>query len=448
MIGIGGIGMSGIAEILLRLGFHVSGSDSIDSSITKHLEKLGAHIQIGQKSENIRNQDVVVYSSAIKPDNPEYARAKKLGIKLIRRAEFLGMLLSVWTNRIGVAGTHGKTTTSSMVASVLQATDCDPSLFIGGIIKDLKTNAKMGQKDYVVFEADEYDRTFLALPPTIAIITNVETDHLDIYSDLDDMKRTFTKYANSVPENGIVLLCHDDKHARHLIPYIDRPFVTYGTHAGADYRIEKIEKGEKTAFTISYCGRSLGRFHISQIGLHMILNACAALVTAHLLCGDMKSASRGIEKFSGVERRFECRHKSNDILFYDDYAHHPTEIRATLTAVKEHFPKKRLIAIFQPHLYSRTRDFLDDFADSLQSADIVFITGIYPAREKPIPGISGKLIADKMKKDGYKKISFVEDKNDLLLFVTPLLKSGDIVMSIGAGNIWKTLDKIHGEYTA
>lgn len=448
MIGIGGIGMSGIADVLLRLNFKVSGSDSVKSSITDHLKDLGAEIYIGHNADNIQNSDVVVYSSAIKPDNPEYARAKRLNIKLIRRAEFLGMLLSVWSIRIGVAGTHGKTTTSSMLSSVLDASGSQPSLFIGGIIKGLNTNARLGSEDYVIFEADEYDRTFLALPPTHAIITNVEADHLDIYSDLQDMKNTFIRYANSVPEDGKVIICYDDENARSLIPYIDRLYVTYGTDPRSDFYIHDIEIKENTEFSISYKGQSIGHFQITQLGLHMILNAAAALVTAYLLFQDMSAAAKGISTFAGVERRFELRHEHGEIKFYDDYAHHPTEIRATLEAVKAHFPDQRLIAVFQPHLFSRTRDFLDDFAKSLTLADIVFVTSIYPAREKPIKGVHAESIVDIMKKTGFNNVTFVKDKNDLPLFINPLIHKNDIIMSIGAGDIWMTLDKIYKEFIA
>ena len=445
MIGIGGIGMSGIADVLIRLGFIVSGSDSTESSITRHLQSIGAKVSIGHHRDHVGHPDVVVYSSAIKEDNPEYRHAKSLGIKRIRRAEFLGMLLSVWPIRIGVAGTHGKTSTSSIIASALDACGSHPSMFIGGIIKDLKTNARMDSKTYVIFEADEYDRTFLALPPTLAIITNVDADHLDIYKDLDDMKATFLKYANSVPENGSVILCYDDENARSLLPLIDRPYVTYGTHNDADFIISDISYGMGSHFTLSFNNTEIGRYTITQVGLHNVLNATAALVTAYLLHLDMKSAGQGIKSFSGVERRFELRHQKDNILFYDDYAHHPTEINATLKAVRTLFPERRLIAIFQPHLYSRTKDFAEGFASSLQAADKVFIADIYPAREKPIWGVNSKMIVKMMQDSGYKEAYYTGKLKDTPKMVLPEIQANDIVMTIGAGDIWQVNDTLFEE---
>jgi UDP-N-acetylmuramate--alanine ligase len=446
MIGIGGIGMSGIADVLIRLGFIVSGSDTTESSITRHLRSIGARVDIGHHRDHVKHPDVVVYSSAIKEDNPEYRHAKSLGIKRIRRAEFLGMLLSVWPIRIGVAGTHGKTSTSSIIASALDACGSHPSMFIGGIIKDLNTNARMDSKTYVIFEADEFDRTFLALPPTLAVITNVDADHLDIYKDLQDMKDTFIKYANSVPENGSVILCYDDENARSLLPHIDRPYVTYGTNENADFRISDIKYGNGSHFVLSFNNSRIGTFSIAQVGLHNVLNATAALVTAYLLHLDMKSAGMGVKAFSGVERRFELRHQKNSVLFYDDYAHHPTEINATLNAVRTLFPERRLVAIFQPHLYSRTRDFADGFASSLQKADKVFIADIYPAREKPIRGINSNMIVKMMKDAGFQDVQYAGKLKDVPGKVLPEIKKNDIVMTIGAGDIWQVADMIYEDY--
>jgi UDP-N-acetylmuramate--alanine ligase len=445
MIGIGGIGMSGIADVLIRLGFKVSGSDSTESSITKHLSALGATINIGHHRDHVKTPDVVVYSSAIKDDNPEYRYAKNMGIKLIRRAEFLGMLLSVWPIRIGVAGTHGKTSTSSIIASALDACGSHPSMFIGGIIKNLKTNARMDSKTYVIFEADEYDRTFLALPPTLAVITNVDADHLDIYKDLEDMKNTFLAYANSIPENGSVILCHDDKEALSLLPLIDRPYVTYGTHEEADFRISDIRFENGSHFVLNYKNEKIGDYSIAQVGQHNVLNASAALVTAYLLHLNMRDAGTGIKAFAGVERRFELRHEHKDILFYDDYAHHPTEITATLTAIRELHPDRRVIGIFQPHLFSRTRDFAEGFARSLQLADMVFIADIYPAREKPIRGVNSKMIIKLMTEQGFKKVQYAGKLTDVAKLVIPEIRDNDIVMTIGAGDIWQVSDAIYEE---
>ncbi|MFA6618922.1 MAG: UDP-N-acetylmuramate--L-alanine ligase [Candidatus Neomarinimicrobiota bacterium] len=442
MIGIGGIGMSGIADVLLRLGFSVSGSDSCKSKITEHLLDLGAKINIGHSRDNLKNPDVVVYSSAIKEDNPEYKNAKHLGIKLVRRAEFLGMLLSVWPIRIGVAGSHGKTSTSSIIASTLDACGSHPSMFIGGIIKNLNTNARMDSKTCVIFEADEFDRTFLALPPTLAVITNVDADHLDIYKDLEDMKETFIKYANSIPENGSIILCYDDIGARSILPMLDRPVVTYGTHENADFVISNIKYINGSSFTLSYLGDKIGDYEMSQVGEHNVLNATAALVTAYLLRLDMTQAGKGLIDFAGVERRFELRNTLNNIPIYDDYAHHPTEINATLTALRDIHPGRRVVAIFQPHLFSRTRDFLDGFARSLQKADKVFITDIYPSREKPIAKINSKVIVDLMKKQGFKNAIYTGKLSNTAQKVLVELKKDDVLITIGAGDIWKVNDSL------
>ncbi|MCK4812973.1 MAG: UDP-N-acetylmuramate--L-alanine ligase [Candidatus Marinimicrobia bacterium] len=448
MIGVGGIGMSGIAEVLIHLGFSVTGSDTLESSITEHLQSLGVHIYTDHHRNHVQSQDVVVYSSAIKPDNPEYKQAERLGIKLIRRAEFLGMLLSIWPIRIGVAGTHGKTSTASIIAAALDACGSRPSLFIGGILKDLKTNARMDSKTHVIFEADEYDRTFLALPPTLAIITNVDADHLDIYRDIEDMKKAFLEYANSVPENGSVILCCDDPEARSLLPYIDRPWVAYGTNRHADFHIEKISYNNGSDFTLRYQNKSIGRFHIQQVGLHNVLNATAALVTAYLLHLNISDAGKGIHAFSGVERRFELRHQCDDVLFYDDYAHHPTEITATLKAARIRYENRRIIAIFQPHLYTRTRDFAEGFAQALEIADKVYIVDIYPAREKPIKGVSSTMIVDMMKENSNMPVFYIKKMSDVAKTLIPEILDGDIILTLGAGDIWEVSDALYKEYHA
>ncbi|MCD6337477.1 MAG: UDP-N-acetylmuramate--L-alanine ligase [Candidatus Marinimicrobia bacterium] len=446
MIGIGGIGMSGIADVLIHLDFIVSGSDTTETGITKHLRSLGAKIDIGHHRDHLHSPDIVVYSSAIKEDNPEYRQAKHLGIKRIRRAEFLGMLLSVWPIRIGVAGTHGKTSTSSIITAALDACGSHPSMFIGGIIKDLKTNARMDSKTYVIFEADEYDRTFLALPPTLAVITNVDADHLDIYKDLQDMKDTFLAYANSIPENGSVILCYDDDNARSLLPLIDRPYVTYGTHKNADFQISDISYKNGSHFTLNYKNDKIGLYTITQIGLHNVLNATAALVTAYLLHLNMKDAGKGLKAFAGVERRFELRHQVNDVLFYDDYAHHPTEINATLTALRIIHPKRRITAIFQPHLFSRTKDFAEGFASSLQKADRIYIADIYPAREKPIREVNSNMIVKLIKDQGMKEVYYTGNLKDTTKMILSVIKDDDIIITIGAGDIWQVSDEIYKEY--
>ncbi|MDZ7821975.1 MAG: FtsQ-type POTRA domain-containing protein [Candidatus Marinimicrobia bacterium] len=291
----------------------------------------------------------------------------------------------------------------------------------------------MDSKSYVVFEADEYDRTFLALPPTIAVITNIDTDHLDIYSDIHDMKTAFLEYANSVPENGAVILCYDDPEAQNILPYIDRSCVTYGTSYYADFRIGDIHYGDQSNFSLDYQHEKIGDFEVSQVGKHHILNATAALTTAYLLHLNINDAGKGLENFAGVERRSELRYDDKHILFYDDYAHHPTEISATLEALRTRYPDRRILALFQPHLYSRTRDFASGFAEALQQADVVYLVDIYPAREKPIAGISSALITDLMKNSGFREVHLVNNMNDVPAKLVPALKTGDIVITLGAG---------------
>ena len=304
----------------------------------------------------------------------------------------------------------------------------------------------MDSKTYVIFEADEYDRTFLALPPTLAVITNVDADHLDIYKDLQDMKDTFLAYSNSIPENGSVILCYDDDNARSLLPLIDRPYVTYGTHKNADFQISDISYKNGSHFTLNYKNDKIGLYTITQIGLHNVLNATAALVTAYLLHLNMKDAGKGLKAFAGVERRFELRHQVNDVLFYDDYAHHPTEINATLTALRIIHPKRRITAIFQPHLFSRTKDFAEGFASSLQKADRIYIADIYPAREKPVRGVNSNMIVKLIKDQGMKEVYYTGNLKDTTKMILPVIKDNDIIITIGAGDIWQVSDEIYKEY--
>ena len=447
MIGIGGIGMSAIAKILQQLGYSVSGSDAKESDNTKQLIKLGVKIFIGHSAKNIKDQDIIVYSSAVTKANPEMIEAENQGIQIIRRAEFLGKLLKLWPYSIGISGTHGKTTTSSIMSIIFMESNYDPTFIIGGILKNVNTNSILGKGKYIIYEADEYDRTFLALPPTYSIITNIEMDHSDIYSGIEDMKNTFVKYANSTSKEGFVVLCIDDKNIQKIIPQIKRKTVSYGFNKNADYRIQ-LAKIQETGsiFNIFYKNELLETFTLNALGNHNIKNATATIALSHQLQIPIDKIKNGLIKYEGVQRRFEIKHKINNIIFVDDYAHHPSEIKATLESARLSFPNKRIIAIFQPHLYSRTQDFYEEFGKSLLIADIIIVTDIYPAREKPIKGVTSELIANVIKKAGHKNFLLIPQKNELENKIVSILKKNDIVISLGAGDINISLENIYNKY--
>lgn len=442
-VGIGGIGMSGIAEILLAEGFTVTGSDLAKSDVTTRLEDLGAKIVLGHQPENVAGAEVVVYSSAVKPDeNPETLEAMRLKIPLIRRAE---MLAEVTRMRYGVAvaGTHGKTTTTSMIGLVLIEGDVDPTVIVGGKLADLGgTNARRGDGEWTVVEADEYDRSFLSLLPTIAVVTNLETEHLDIYSGLDDLKRSFVEFANKVPFYGFVALCLDEPALVDIMPKLTRRVVSYGTSSQCDVRASDIRYSEGSSrFIVSQRGDELGEIRLNVPGLHNVKNALAAVTVGLAMNLKFKTIARALKKFSGVYRRFEVKGEEKGVLVVDDYAHHPTEVKATLEGVKRGWDR-RVVAIFQPHTYSRTRDFHTDFGKSFLNADVVIITDIYPAREQPIQGVTGELVARSAADFGHRDVIYVENKDDVPDRVAEVVRSGDIVLTMGAGDIWKAGEKI------
>ncbi|MFH1943036.1 MAG: UDP-N-acetylmuramate--L-alanine ligase, partial [bacterium] len=392
-VGIGGIGMSGIAEVLLNLGFTVTGSDRQLSSLTKRLESLGAVIYQGHSGEQVMGSDVVVISSAVGQDNAEVKTALALKIPVIRRAEMLGELMRM-KQGVAVAGTHGKTTTTSMVGLVLQEGGFDPTLIVGGKLRCLKSNARLGEGNYLVAEADEFDRSFLQLTPTMAVITNIESEHLDCYKDLDEIKATFVTFANKVPFYGAVVLCLDEESLQEIMPRLHRRIITYGMNPQADVRgIDPSFHKLKSDFTAMCRDEVLGRIVLQIPGLHNVKNALAAVAVGLEMEIPFEKIKKALEEFSGVHRRFEIKADRDGILIVDDYAHHPTEIKASLKGARDGWDC-RVVAVFQPHLYSRTRDFYRDFGQSFFNADILIVTDIYPAREKPIPGVTGELVAD------------------------------------------------------
>ena len=441
-IGIGGIGMSGIAEILLSMGHRVTGSDRQKTDITAYLEKKGAIVYEGHHQKHVGYVDFIVYSSAVSVENPEMQEAARRGIPLIRRADMLGQLMNRYYG-IGVAGTHGKTTTTSMLGDILIAAKKDPTLIIGGRIKSLMTNARLGKGQILLAEADEYDRSFLALNPRLSIMTSLESDHLDIYDGLEDIKQTFVQFAHRLPFDGVLFINKDDKNLMEILPLIKRTVITFGLGNEVVIQAKNLRFDQmKSSFEVWREGNLKGEITLQVPGRHNVYNALAALSVALQLDIEFSAICQALERFNGVERRFDIKVQKNDIMIVDDYAHHPTEVEATLRAVKSAWPRHRLIAVFQPHLYSRTRDFYKEFARSLQIADLPVVTGIYPAREEPIEGISGKMITDVLLELGKTNALYIEDKYDLSDRLWDILKKGDIVLTLGAGNIVEVAEQL------
>lgn len=428
--------MSGIAEILINLGYEVSGSDLKASEQTKRLESLGAKVCIGHFASNIRDYNVVVTSSAIDLSNPEIIEAKKRKIPIIHRSEMLAELVRL-KHGIGIAGTHGKTTTSSMLASVLNDGGLNPTAIIGGKVFNFESNARIGQGQYIVFEADESDGSFLKLLPSIAIVTNIDADHLDHYKYFEGLKEAFLTYINNIPFYGYSVLCTDDSVIREILPKVDRPYYTYGFNEDADFYANNIrmENGH-TCFTCNYKKKELGEFTLAQLGNHNVLNSLSVIAVALELGLSYESIRNGLANFRGVGRRLERIGEKNGILVMDDYGHHPTEIRATLSALKN--LGRRIVVVFQPHRYSRTELLWDDFGQSFANANEIFLTEIYPAGEKPIEGVSADLICQALKKHENREARLISKFEDIPSEVIPVLKEGDIVLTLGAGDIYKS----------
>jgi len=445
-VGIGGIGMSGIAEILLSRGFEVSGSDKSLSEITRRLSDLGMKIYEGHSAENLKDADVLVYSSAVMIDNPEVQAAMKRKIPIIKRSEMLAECMRMQYG-IGIAGTHGKTTTTSMVGLTLTEGKLDPTIIVGGKLSGLGgTNARLGNGEFIVVEADEFDRTFLKLTPTIAAITTLESEHLDTYKDLDDIKSAFIEFANKVPFYGFVVLCLDEPALQDIIPQINKKIITYGLTVQADLRATDIEfKNFTSSFTVKYYGEELGRLTLKIPGVHNVKNSLVAVSIAKELGVAFSIIKTALESFTGVYRRFEVKY-NKEIMVVDDYAHHPTETTATLAGIRAGWDR-RLVAVFQPHLYSRTRDFYQEFGRSFLNSDVFICTDIYPAREEPIEGVTGKLVTDAALGFGHKNVLYVQNKNEVPQILNDIKKEGDIIVTMGAGDIWKFGEKFVQKFT-
>ncbi len=442
-VGIGGIGMSGIAEVLLNLGFTVSGSDLTRSPITERLAKLGARIRIGHDPRNVLRSDVVVISSAIGAGNAEVVAARERGVPVIPRAAMLGELMRIRTG-IAIAGAHGKTTTTSLAGAVFQEAGLDPTIIVGGRVKSLRTNARLGRGDLLVAEADESDGSFVHLSPVFALITNIDAEHLDFYGTLDSIYDAFVEFARRVPFYGAVICCVDDPNVRVVMPRIDRRLRTYGFGADAEVRGELIESGaggSRFAYTIG--GKRRGPFALRVPGVHNVLNALGVCALAEELDIGPRDLRAAFGRFEGVARRFEYKGEKGGVLVVDDYGHHPTEIEATIRAARENFDR-RIVVVFQPHRYTRTRDLHEKFGPAFRDADELFVTDIYAAGERPIAGVTGELIYRAVVREGKPRVSYVPAWRDLLKTVSRSVRPGDLVITLGAGDIYKLAEKLVG----
>ena len=442
MVGIGGAGMSGIAEVLHENGFVVTGSDMGEGSVIDYLKHLGIRVDSKHEAKNIEDADLVVYSSAIPYDNPELVEARARRIPVIRRAEMLGELMRM-KYTLAIAGTHGKTTTTSIVGEIWEEAGLDPTIIVGGVVKGKGSGAKVGKGDYLIAESDEFDRSFLSMMPSSAIVTNIDADHLDTYENIDEIKDAFVQFVNKIPFYGQAILCIDDPNVQQIYSKVRKPVITYGFSRQAKYHIDNLrfEKGFPH-FEIFNDGVSLGEFQLQIPGRHNVLNATAAVALAMEEGIDVEVARRAVAAFEGVQRRFELIGEKNDILVFDDYAHHPTEATATLQGFRDAFPDRRVIVAFQPHLFSRTRDQHDAFGSAFANCDVLLCTDIYPARERPIEGVTGALVSESALAFGHRNARFVGDQQNLLPILKEELRPGDVVVLMGAGNIWKLGRKI------
>jgi UDP-N-acetylmuramate--alanine ligase len=424
--------MSGIAEVLLNLGYKVTGSDVRASAVTEHLKKKGAVVFIGHKRKNIGAADVVVTSTAVSVDNPEVVEAKRTKVPVIPRIEMLAELARL-KYTISIAGTHGKTTTTSLASLVLERGGLDPTVVIGGRLKNLKSGAKLGKGDFLVAEADESDGSFLKLSPTITVVTNIDNDHLDYYHSIDNIKKAFLEHINRIPFYGCAILCSDDKNVSGLIPFVKRPYKTYGFNDKADFTAKDIKaRGFASDFLVKRRGEALGRVLLSVPGRHNILNSLAAIAVGMELEIPFRKIAAALKEFGGVGRRLEIKGEKNGITIIDDYGHHPTEIQATLNSIKMAWPERRLVVLFQPHRYTRTKFLAKEFGPVFGQADRLKLLDIYPAGEQPIKGVTSRLIAESVQKSG-KRAEFYEGVNGL----SDELTRGDIVLTLGAGDVWK-----------
>ncbi|MCB9709339.1 MAG: UDP-N-acetylmuramate--L-alanine ligase [Myxococcales bacterium] len=434
LVGIGGSGMSGIAEVLLGHHFNVSGSDVRSSDVTAYLHGKGAQIFLGHHAEYVDGADVVVFSSAVSQTNPELEHARSLAIPVIPRAEMLAELMRL-KEGIAIAGSHGKTTTTSLIATVLRAAGLDPTVIIGGRLNALGSSANLGEGDIMIAEADESDGSFLRLSPRVAVITNIDTEHLDHYGDYQGVKQAFTQFANGVPFYGTVVACLDHPGVQSILPEIDKRVVTYGLTAQADYRARSIEvEGLSMRFEVERHGESLGEYIVRMPGLHNVLNALATIAVADVADVDRSTLKEALRTFAGVARRFTVVGEKRGITVIDDYGHHPAEIRATLEAAQRAYAR-RVMVIFQPHRYTRTRDVFEDLTQAFNAADVLWVTDIYAAGETPIDGLNAEVLVNAIRAHGHRDVSYLPLSVDYPATIVERLEPGDVVITLGAGNI-------------
>ena len=438
-VGIGGIGMSGIAELLLNLDHQVSGSDLQETEITRRLEDLGATVYYSHEPHQVAGADVVVVSSAIDSNNPEVLAANRdYHLPVIRRAEMLAELMRL-KYAILVAGAHGKTTTTSMVGTVLAEGGLDPTVVIGGRLNAWGTNAKLGQGDFVVAEADESDGTFLLYSPTISLVTNIDTEHLDFYKDLNEIKETFLEFMNQVPFYGLNILCLEDENIQSLLPRINKRLVTYGFSAQADFQAREVSfVGLNASYLAYYRGQELGKVNLSIPGWHNVLNSLAAVAVGQELEIPFSAICLGLKEMTGVQRRFQIKGSVAGITIIDDYGHHPNEIKAVLRTIAESFPGHRRYVLFQPHRFTRTQALFDDFTTAFYQSDVLIVTDIYAASERPIPGVHAEKLAAAIQEHGHGNIRYIANPVDVIPLLMEEVREKDVVLTLGAGNIWQT----------
>jgi len=434
-VGIGGIGMSGIAEVLINLGHKVTGSDLRESETTRNLTALNAKISYEHRPENVAGADVVVVSSAVSQENPEVQAARSKFIPVIPRAEMLAELMRL-KYAVAVAGSHGKTTTTSLVGTIFGAAGLDPTLVIGGKLGSIGSNARLGSGDFLIAEADESDGSFLLLSPTIAVVTNIDLEHLDYYQDLDHLKETFLTFVNRVPFYGSSVLCLDDANVQSLIPRLKKRYLTYGFSAQADLQaVDLSSQGSRSSYELVFKGENMGQINLSLPGRHNVLNSLAAAGVALELEVPFDAIAKGMDSIGVIHRRFELKGEIGGITVIDDYGHHPTEIRSTLTALKTCYPDRRAVVVFQPHRYTRTKALLEEFTAAFNQADQLYLTEIYPAGEKPIEGITGLALYESIRAHGYREATFEPDLGRLAAQVVSGLEKDDVVLTLGAGSI-------------
>ena len=444
-IGIGGIGMSGIAEVLCNLGFSVSGSDIKKSKNTDRLEQLyNMRIAEGHAAENVRDAQVVVYSSAVRPDNPEVVFAKERGIPVIPRAEMLAELMTLKPYAVAISGTHGKTSTTSMVATILNHAGVDPTTVVGGVVETLGSNAKLGNSDWFVTEADESDRSFLMLYPTIAVVTNIDKEHMESYKGMDDVVQCFTDFVNKVPFFGAAIICLDDPNVQLIIPNIKRRRVTYGLTAQADISAHGIRYNESfgSSFMVWRGSESIGGINLPVPGQHNVYNALAATAVALELDVPFEKVAQALATFKNANRRFQFKGEVGGITVVDDYGHHPTEILATLSAAKNSSGGRRTVVVFQPHRFTRTHELMDEFALAFNNADVLYVLDIYAASETPIEGVTAEVLAENIRRYGHKDARYIGSMDTAAKLVASELREGDLVITLGAGTVTRLSDEI------